>query len=95
MAFSWTCQPKRKDAYAHSMSVFKKSWEVDGLNHNFNRAGYMYKERKEVVHIGRTFQGLVIHSVTSKHSMLMTRDIIKYNSILIQLSSCYTGENNF
>ena len=74
MAFSWTCQPKRKDAYAQSMSVFKKSWGVDGLNHNFKRAGYV-KEREEViifVHVGSDIQGLLVYSMTSKHSMSMT-----------------------
>ena len=81
MAFSWTCQPKRKDAYAQSMSVFKKSWGVDGLNHNFKRAGYVYKEREEViifVYVGSVaLEELLVYSVTSKHSMSMNCGIIK------------------
>ena len=88
MAFSWTCQPKRKDAYAQSTSVFKKSWGVDSLNHNFKRTGYVYKKKEEIiifVHVGSAIQGLLVYSVTSKHSMLMNHDIVKYNSILIQL----------
>jgi len=34
MAFSWTCQPKRNDAYPQSVMAPTKASQV-GVNHNF------------------------------------------------------------